>query len=97
MKGINGSQILFLCPVLCPDASLLVELTQVIHVVDAVADIFASHIALIGGRKPDTFNSQIRKVLGRSGNAPPQALIGGEIPCEGLQKQVIVKILRLRI
>ena len=97
VKSVDGSQVLFLCPVFCPDASLLVELTQVIHVVDAVADIFASHIALIGGRKPDTFNSQIRKVLRRSGNAPPQALIGGEIPREGLQKQMIVKILRLRI
>ena len=84
MKGVDGSQILFLCPVFCPDASLLIELTQVVHVVDAVADIFASHIALIGGRKPDTFDSQIRNVLRRSGNASPQALIGGEIPREGL-------------
>ena len=97
VKGVDRSQILFLCPVLCPDASLLIELTQVVHIVDAVADILASHIALIGRRKPDTFDSQVRNVLRRSGNASPEALIGREIPREGLQKQMIVKILRLRI
>ena len=87
VKGVDGSQILFLCPVLCPDASLLIELTQVVHVVDAVADVVDAPMALVGGRQPDDGDAQVRDLLGVLGEVAPVAGVRDHVPGEGLQDQ----------
>ena len=97
VESIDGCEVFILRAVLRGDASFLIELTQVIHVVDAVSNVLAPLIALVRGGKPNSFNPQLRKVVCRSSNRPPQALISRQIPCECLQKQMIVEVLRLCI
>ena len=84
VERIDSREVFILRAVLCGDASFLIELAQVIHVVDAVSNVLSPLMALVRGWKPDAFNPQIRKVVRRSSNRPPQALIGGQIPRECL-------------
>ena len=57
VKSLYCFLIFFLGPVLCADRVLLVELAQIIHVVDAVADVILFR-CLVCRRKPDVRYAQ---------------------------------------
>ena len=57
VKSLNCFLIFFLGPVLCADRVLLVELAQIVHIVDAVADVILLY-CLVSRRKPDVRDTQ---------------------------------------
>ena len=76
MESPDRLEIFFFGAVFGADSTLLVKLAQVIHVVDAVADVFLGS-PFIGGRQPHIRNADPVQVLGLGGTAfPPQSVIG---------------------
>ena len=87
VQSLNGGQVLVLRPVLRGDGAPLVELAQVVEVVDAVADVVDTRVALVGGRQPDDGDAQVHDLLGAGGEVAPVAGIRDHVPGEGLQDQ----------
>ena len=87
VQGVNGGQVFVLRPVLRGDCALLVEFAQVVQVVDAVADVVDTVVSLVGGRKPDDGDAQVRDRLRVLRQVSPVARIRCHVPGESLQHQ----------
>ena len=89
MKGLNCLEIFFFCPVFCPDSSLLVELSEIVHVINTITDVFLRS-ALVSGWKPYLCDTQCGEVLCLCRTAfPPQAVVR-QIPFKVLHQSFVI-------
>ena len=87
VQGLDSGQIFVPRPVLRGHGAPLVKLAQVVQIVDAVADVVDSLVALVGGRQPDDGNTQVRDRPCVLGEVAPVAGVRRHIPGECLQDQ----------
>ena len=73
LQRLDRRHVLGLRAVLGADAALLVELAEVVHVVDAVADVAFSARALVGRRQPDAGEARPGELLRARGGLVPDA------------------------
>ena len=52
MQGVDGGQVLILGAVLGGDGAFLAKFSQVVEVIDPIANIFYAGVSFIGGRQP---------------------------------------------
>ena len=89
VEGLYRLDIFLFGAVLGPDGSLLVELAQVIHVIDAVSHVVL-RCALVGRREPDIGNAVLCQAFGLgSAPLPPETVIG-QIPFKILHHGLII-------
>ena len=87
VQGLDSGQIFVPRPVLRGHGAPLVKLAQVVQIVDAVADVVDSLVALVGGRQPDDGDTQVRDRPCVLGEVAPVAGVRRHIPGECLQDQ----------
>ena len=63
--------------------------SQVVEVVDAVADVVYALVPLVGRWEPHGGDTGGRQEYGVVGNEPPVRAIGGQVPREALQEDRI--------
>ena len=84
LQGTDSGEIVRPCAVLGTDCALLIELTQVIHIVYIVDHAGRSGGTLIGGRQPDHIDADAFQLRRLGLRAFPVQLIIGQIPLEKL-------------
>ena len=89
MKGTDCIEIFFFRAVFCTDRSFLIELSEIIHIINAVANVILRD-SFVGGRKPDLCNPEGGKVIClRSAALPPQPVVR-QIPFEILHHRIVI-------
>jgi hypothetical protein len=96
VAGGHRRQVLGTGAVLGGHTALLVELTQVVGVVDAIAHIQSASLPLARRRQPQGGDPRLGEVGSLPGQPPPMPTIGGRVPVERLQQHTVAVCLRPR-
>ena len=91
VNRVDGGQVLLPRAILGAHGALLVELSQVIGVVHAIANVVCAGHALVCGRQPHGGDAIVGKELGILGQAAPVPAVRVEVPREALEHRAVHK------